>query len=352
MPPNGYKRRKENGIAMSDVSSISSHGASRLEPEAVGSTSGEQPASGENAVVAAAGNHTDPDAVWGFYPGGDAIRRSLIALLAEAKDVRGNVRYPLGEVLGMSKRFTNCCVLCLQPFKQCITYLKTSNLIDGTIFAMTMRGRSFRMFQYTGPDEISTWIYSKDRDILIERGAAPGADQILTIPYDLAVIAFAEGNGLSSFTVTPRKPMMLGVFAEFLIFVSQAVGRLTRKQHAAPEDMEISQLFRYDEPVMQFDASARMERVKITGVSVQAIAPVAVYVKAAQPANAGQGNDEQMTANKAPSQVATEGQVPSGRGARKRQCQGLSHNLLVNRASAQQQSGSCTSCNAQAKDRG
>jgi hypothetical protein len=61
--------------------------------------------------------------------------------------------------------------------------------------------------------------------------------------------------------------MMLGVFAEFLIFVSQAVGRLTRKQHAAPEDMEISQLFRYDEPVMQFDASAMMERVKITGVS-------------------------------------------------------------------------------------
>jgi hypothetical protein len=284
MPPNGYKRRKENGIAMSDASPISSHGVSRLEPEAVGSTSGEQPASTENGVVAAAaGNHTDPDAVWGFYPGGDAIRRSLIALLAEAKDLRGNVRYPLGEVLGTSERSTNCCVLRSQPFKQCITYLKTSNLIDGTIFAMTMRGRSFRMFQYTGPDEISTWIYSKDRDILIERGAAPGADQILTIPYDLAVIAFAEGNGLSSFTVTPRKPMMLGVLAEFLIVVSQAVGRLTRKQQAAPEDMEISERFRYDEPVMQFDASARMERVKITGVSVQAIAPVAVYFKVGEP---------------------------------------------------------------------
>jgi hypothetical protein len=34
---------------------------------------------------------------------------------------------------------------------------------------------------------------------------------------------------------------------------------------------------------MQFDASARMERVKITGVSVQAIAPVAVYFKVGEP---------------------------------------------------------------------
>jgi hypothetical protein len=158
-----------------------------------------------------------------------------------------------------------------------------------------MHGPSFRMFQYTGSDEVSTWVYKKNTHRLRTKGAHYAEDGILEIPYEKAVVAFAGSDAPEMFVIEKEAKETFSVLVEFLITASQAVGRSTRKHEvtiAKRLKTRIDELLSYDEPVMNFAASAeelQMERVRITGVSVETTAPVVSYVKVGDPAGTPSG---------------------------------------------------------------
>lgn len=81
-----------------------------------------------------------------------------------------------------------------------VSYLRFSQALDGTPWALSLHGNQwFRPYQYTGQDEISTWILKSDEKYFADFTSVNG---VIRLPYSEAKKIFANSMAMFAFRLS------------------------------------------------------------------------------------------------------------------------------------------------------